>query len=408
VRINLRAAGILAFAAIILYLAGAYFGGVFMALFWLALILPLASGVLLVIWYSTTRYVQSFSTLRPVKGQDVQYSLTVGNESIFPLLDVEVSFTTVGPLMSSVLPPTRLYVPGGDVVKKRYVIQCPYRGAYTIGLERIELRDLLGIARIRPRATTETFYVYPRVLELKEFETGTDSLESATEGDAAGGVADYTLFNQLREYRAGESIRHMAWRKYAATGRPFLKQFDSTALPDVRLYVDLRRGNLTGATRFEQEDSVIETVVALVRHLLTRSTSVTVCAPGEPVYQFSGDAPEHFPEFYESTVQLEFHDTFSPAAMYRSDRAGGLVASKSIVIVTHIMDPDVFSLMEEYLEVERGISIIFSHTGYDESARSRAREFISRLRRKGADIIEIQSSATIIEDLERKRYVGSV
>ncbi len=183
--LNLRAVGILTFAAIVLYLAGSYFGGLFLTLFWLSLILPIGSGVLLVVWFSTTRYVQSFSTLRPVKGQDVQYGLTVGNESIFPLLDVEVRFTTVGPLMSSVLPPTRLYVPGGEVVKKQYVIQCPYRGAYTIGLERIELRDLLGLARMRPKATTETFYVYPRVLELKDFETGTDSLESASEGDAA-------------------------------------------------------------------------------------------------------------------------------------------------------------------------------------------------------------------------------
>ena len=407
-RLNLRALGVLVFAAVILYLAGAYFGRLFLAMFWLTLLLPAASLILLGIWYGTTRYVQSFSTLRPVKGQEVQYGLTVGNESVFPLLDVEVRFTSLGPLMSSVLPPARMYVPGGEVVKKQYIIRCPYRGSYTIGLESIELHDLLGIARMRPKATAETFYVYPRVLELKDFVAGTDSMESASEGDATGGVADYTLFNQLREYRAGESIRHMAWRKYAATGRPYLKQFDSTALPDVRLYVDLRSSPLTGAERFEQEDSVIEILVALVRHYLMRNTSITVCAPSEPVYQFLGDAPEHVPEFYESTVQLEFAPTVSPAALYRSDKAGGLVATKSVVIITHILDPDVFSLAEEYLEVERGISIIYSHTGYDAPSRARTRETIGRLRQKGADIIEVQGPATIVEDLERKRYVGSL
>ena len=405
--LNLRAAGIIAFAATILYLAGAYFGGLFTALFWLLVLLPVFSMVLLVIWFFTTRYIQSFSTLRPVKGQDVQYSLTVGNESLFPLLDAEVRFTSIGPLMSSVLPPARVYVQGGEVVKKQFVIRCPYRGIYTIGLERIVLHDLLGLLQLRPRAAAETFYVFPRVPELKRFTMGTDSLESFSEGDAAGGVPDYTLFNQLRVYRAGESIRHMAWRKFASTGRPFLKQFDSTAMPDVRIYFDLRSSPLEGASRFEQEDAVVETLVALVRFFLYRGTSVTVSAPGAKVYQFTGDAPEHFGEFYDSTVHLEFQNTISPAALYRSDRANGLVSSKSVLIITHIMDPDVFALAEEYLEVERSITIIYSHAGYDATRRHETRDFLYRLRQKGADIVEIDGPGTIVEDLERTRYVGS-
>ena len=401
--LNLRAAGILAFTAVIFYLAGAYFGGAFTALFWLILLLPAVSIVLLGFWFFTTRYIQNFSTLRPVKGQDVQYSLTIGNESVFPLLDVEVSFRSVGPLMSSILPPYRAYVQGGEVAKKQFVIQCPYRGIYTIGLERIVLSDLLGLVKLRPRATAETFYVYPRVLELHRFTTGTDSLESASEGDASGGVPDYTLFNQLREYRAGESIRHMAWRKFAATGRPFLKQFDSTAMPDVRFYLDLRLGPLQGAARFEQEDAVVEILVAMVRYFLGRGTAITVNAPGEKVYQFSGDSPELFREFYDSTIRLQFQDTISPAAMYRSDRANGLVTAKSVAIITHIMDPAVFSLVEEYLEVERSITIIYSHAGYDAQQRRETRDYFYRLRQKGADIVEVEGPGSIVEDLERKR-----
>jgi uncharacterized protein (DUF58 family) len=248
--------------------------------------------------------------------------------------------------------------------------------------------------------------VYPRVLELRRFSTGTDSLESASEGDSSGGVPDYTLFNQLREYRTGESIRHMSWKKFASTGRPFLKEFDTTASPDVRIYCDLRSGPLGGTERFEQEDAVIEILVALVRFFLQRSTGVTVNAASAEVYQFLGDAPEHFAEFYESTVHLEFHRTISPAALYRSDRANGLVKSKSIIIITHIMDPDVFALAEEYLEVERSITIIFSHAGYTERERERTREFFFRLRQKGADIIEVGTSLSILEDLERRRHAS--
>ena len=403
-RINVRALGILIFAEIILYLAGAYFGGPFITLFYLLIIFPVVSILLLVLWFTYTRYVQTFSTLRPVKGQDVQYTLSIGNEGVFPLPNVEVSFKSIGPLMRSALPPLSTYVQGGELVKNQFTIQCPYRGIYTIGLERLTIHDLLRLVTIHPKAHAETFYVYPRVLELTRFLTATDSYESISEGTSAGGVPDYTLFNQLKEYRRGESIRHISWKKFAATGKPFLREFDSTASPDVRLYLDLRESGFSGTAKYEQEDVSVEIVVALVRFFLDRSTGITVSAPGETAYQFTGDAPEHFAEFYDSTINLRFQRAISPAALYRSDRANGLVKSKSIIVVTHIMDPDVFALAEEYLEVERSITIIFNHTGHPAADQQEDREFIHRLRQKGAVIFEVEGPATIMENLENTNH----
>ena len=400
-RINLRAVGVLIFAEVLLYLAGAYFGGLFITLFYLLIFFPVVSLLLLALWFTYTKYVQTFSTLRPVKGQDVQYHLAIGNEAVFPVPNVEVNFRSVGPLMKEVLPPLSVYVQGGEMVKKQFTLQCPYRGMYTIGLERVTLHDLLRLVTIHPKAHAETFYVYPRVLELKRFVTATDSFESISEGSSTGGVPDYTLFNQLREYQRGESIRHISWKKFAATGKPFLREFDTTASPDVRLYLDLRESTFTGTARFEQEDVSVEILVALVKHFLDRSTGVTVSAPGKHAYQFTGDAPEHFAQFYDSTVELSFQRTISPASLYRSDRANGLVKSKSIIIVTHVMDPDVFALAEEYLEVERAITIVYNHTGYAEQEKKQRREFFHRLRQKGAVILEVEGPATILDDLEK-------
>ena len=72
--------------------------------------------------------------------------------------------------------------------------------------------------------------------------------------------------------------------------------------------------------------------------------------------------------------------------------------------MTHILDPDVFALAEEYLEVERSITIIFNHTGYPEEQRERSREFFHRLRQKGAVIFEVEEPATILENLERRTH----
>ena len=406
-KFNVQVAALYFFSVFILFLAGAYFGSLFIILFYALLALPVLSFFLLAIHCQFIKYFQNFSTLRPAKGEEIRYELILVNESVFPIPYLTIHFKSLGPSRQSFLKPLSVYIRGGKKFKKEYTIRCPYRGIYTVGIEKIEVRDILRIVSVSLPVQEETFYVYPRILELSRFFTVADSMESVSGGSDSGGFPDYTLFKQLNEYRDGESIRHISWKKLASTGIPYLKSYESSASPDVRIYLDLRACRPAGSIRYEQEDVSIEILTAMVKYFLEKRLDIQVRAPGEKSYHFTGDNPDYFKAFYESTVDIRFQNTISPAALYRLDRTYGEVKAKSIILITHIMDADTFALAEEYLEADRSIIIVFNHTGYGETDREKFRKYFFRLRQKNGLVVEVEGPDTIQQDLQKRVVILS-
>jgi uncharacterized protein (DUF58 family) len=301
--------------------------------------------------------------------------------------------------MELVMPGFSCFLRPREQLKREFSFKCAYRGIYTVGLERLEVEDPLRILTLRRSVVYQTFYVYPRILELTHFPLAAETIEGGGAGVSQGGDPDYALFTQLKEYREGESIRHMHWKKFISIGKPYIKNYDTTAEPDLHIYLDLRRPEKTGLTALDIEDTSIEILVALVKNFLERRISIQISAPGREVYRFQGIHPSQFERFYRSTMNLIFQDTISPATLYRADSAA---TSKegSTLIVTHLLDGDIFSLVEESLVQSSSIILVFNQAGYTQEEKEQADNYFQSLRERGARILVVDSSDTIVTDLE--------
>jgi hypothetical protein len=346
------------------------------------------------------KYHQDFSTEHPVKGESVSYRLALANEAWLPLHCLQARFKAVHPFLEEVLPDFSMHLPAGGRLEREYRIHCPFRGIYTVGLESLEAEDSLGLLRLRRRVWHRTFYVYPRVLMLRAFSAGPERSEQLAQGSSVGAVPDFALFAQLRRYRRGEPLRHVAWKKFAATGTPFLKEFDTSAQPGVSIYFDLRETGLSGRQALQAEDVSMEILVALVRYYLDRGIPLSVRAPGRSLFGFQGSLPSQFQDFYASTMKLIFQPAISPAALYRYDMQGGEAEGSSAILVTHRYDPEVFALLESSLAVGTPLALILNQSGHEEAERRRALPYLQALRERGAAIRLVRGTATILEDLE--------
>lgn len=411
-RIRVKALSIYVFSLFLLYLAGVYFGSHLLVLFFLFAIYPFLSLLILVFLYFNLKYHQSFSTDHPVKGESVECRFIISNDFILPVTHVDIGFKAVTPFRVSPFPAFSSYVRHSESIERKYTLQCPFRGIYTVGLEKIEIHDLLLFFTFKLPVYVKTFYVYPRILELKTLPTGIKSLQGRSEGASSGGVPDYSLFARLREYRDGEPTRHISWKKFASTGRPYLKEYEMTAGPDVHIFFDLRKSTgwkLEGSdvtSEYEQEDASIEILIALTKYFLERGISTAVTAAGREYYEFVGNDRTHFTAFYESTTSLIFQDTVSPASLYRSGNLTGKDESGSVIFITHIRDPEIFSVVEDSVAAEKGTILVFNQSCYPKRECEENLLYFDHLRNEGAEILTVKGSETILQDLERRAYAG--
>ncbi len=396
-RVNFKLLSLYAFSLSIMYLAGLYFGDVLQMLFIFFCLYPVFSLFSLVIWYAGLDFEQSFSTLMPVKGEKINYRLMIFNRSFLPLPSVKMEFEHVSPSMNLDLPPYSASIGAGRGHDNTFEIQCPYRGEYTIGIKSLEVHDFFQLFSLKKNVRPEKFTVFPRVIELDTFSPVATTIEGDGKNASAGIMPDSTLFQQLREYREGDSIRHIYWKKYASTGRPILKEYERTKKSGVRIYFDTRKHQWRGVNELEQEDVSVETLVALVKYLLDRRIHTTVIAPGWKGGLFASQEPEYFEEFYRATLDLRFSPVASPVVVYHEDRSTGDLESQTVIFITHIIDPKIFAIRENAQEHE--LHFIMNSAGYMDRDLKEIEGIVESAREFGAEALCVRSEASIREDL---------
>jgi len=395
--LRLKNLAVLVFSLIILYLAGFYFGGYLMTLFYFALTLPLLSLILCLITLAGMRYHQDFDTEHPVKGQEIHYRLTLSNESIVPIAHMHCSFKAIHQHMDLTMPGFSTYLKAKGEKTESYTFRCSYRGIYTVGLERIEISDPLGFITTSPSVLYRTFYVYPRILRIPQLPLEIRNWEGGGTGSSHGGDPDLSLYTQLRQYSEGQSIRHIHWKKFALTGKPFLTEYETTAEPEIRVYLDTRPCQGRGNQVLEIEDTSVEITVALVKYFLDRGIFLTVLAPGRDVFRFAGAAAADFDRFYRATINIMFQTTISPSQLFRSEGSSASHGNRTTLFITHLMDPELLGLIEDSLITETPFVLIYNGVGQER--KGRVSPAFHRLREKGAKILVVENPESIVADL---------
>ncbi len=380
-----------------MYLAGVYFGTALFVLFIFFCALPVFSIIILIIWYIGLDSSQSFSALVPVKGDMLQYRLMVFNRSFVPIPSVTVEFASVSPALDAELPSFSLSIEPGTGRTKDFSVRCLYRGKYELGVRALRTHDFLQLLALRKKTRTETLNVYPRIVELEPYSPIAQGAAGNGRHPSAGMQTDPTLFKQLREYREGDSIRHIYWKKYASIGRPVLKEYERTKRRGTRIYFDTRKNRAGGINELEQEDVSVEILVALTKHLLERNVHTTVIAPGWEGGCIESDEMKGFDDLYRATIELEFSESPSPAEAYFEDRRNGNLESQTVIFITHIIDPEIFALRDH--SREHSFHFIVNGACYASKEVAEINAMLDSVKEYGAHGLCIRAADTIREDL---------
>ena len=396
-RVNIRPLALYAFSLVIMYLAGVYFGTFLFVLFITFLVLPLISFVSFLIWIAGVGCEQEIGKSAPVKGDVVKYRLNLRNRGVLPIPIAGVHFANVSEALRATLPDFEAYLPARRTYETSYDITCPYRGTYELGVKEIVVRDQLRFFEFRKRIEPIKVTVYPRVLVIPRFAPVAQDIEGVGRYSSAGLLPDSTLFYQLKEYRDGDSIRHIYWKKFASTGKPFLKDYDRTKRAGVRIYLDVIPSQRRDINRLEQEDVSIEALVAVVRYLLFRRVHTTVIAGTNPRLAFTGQDAVNFEKLYDAAARVSFSKGAPVDALFRSDLLAGMLESQTCVFITHNLDARTVTLTEGSEAYDT--ILLLNRAGIPERRLEEFDRFVGETKRRGRNVVVLRGSNTLVEDL---------
>jgi uncharacterized protein (DUF58 family) len=383
----------------IVYLAGVYLGGTLLVVWYAMLLLPLFSLAQMIATRVGLRYHQEFSNDHPAKGEAVGYYLSVTNETRVPSAPITASFH-MGRVERG-LDTRRFQLRAHETRNIDQSVRCPYRGVYTVGLDRLVVWDLFGWIGFTVPVFSRTFYVYPRVLSLPSALPGFETEHAVAQSPSAGVEIDYTLYRSLRPYRPEDDARHISWRKLAAVGEPLVKEYDTAAEPGVTICMDTRPTG-SGVTALATEDGVIEIVVALAKHYLDREVPVSIVTGTDVTRIDPGDEAE-FARFHSRTISLFFRSQVSPALLYEYHRSEAALSEGTVIFVTHVLDPEVFELVERSGGRSVHAAAIVDVAGLSDDERGRGELMKRSLRESGGELILVESADELTEELAQWR-----
>lgn len=386
--VHVRTIALYLFCLMLSYLAAAYFGSVLLIIFYVLLLYPIVSAVVLIHWFINLDFYQSFRSYQAVRGQSVDYWLFLCNDGSLPITRVCVRFHSIlSPLVSSLGTQERR--------EHHFQVRFSHRGVYPVGVASVEISDFLHFFTLRKKTPSRYFSVYPRIYELNRFVVGMEDLRGWINARPEVDDSDRSFFGWLRDYREGEPIHSICWKKFAATGRPYLKEFEGAAGGVVHIYFDLRECLDSGIDNLSQQDGSLEILVAIVKYLLDRSITTLVTAPGNPPYQFVGAHRDSFRSFYLSTLSLSFHRAPSPAQLFRMDSVNMLSEYCTQIFIAHAFDEDLMSVIEGGQKSHAKMVLFMNHIGSPQEVRQFNQRRLSAISASQVPIIVVENQESL-------------
>jgi uncharacterized protein (DUF58 family) len=388
---------------LVVYLAASYLGGILAYASRFLSVLLILDLVHLFWNFRRIRYSQNFSTTHPVKGQNVEYIFRLRMESPIPGSRVLVKFKGIRQDLRMDYGVRNMdFFPGAGAFKEhRNQIQCPFRGTYTVGLDSIELQDALAMVWITVPVWFITFYVYPRLVELESCRLIGEGKHAMATSIADGAIVDPTRFRSLTSYRPGESVRHLAWKKFAATGVPFLREWERSAFPGITLYLDTQRRCVPDYQSLQAEDCALEILLALAHWFVGQDIPVYIRNEGGIAGLESG--LDGFPRFITDTARISFcprNDKGRPSliADFESDIHDGTLGTVAAAGIFRSFDHEVVSFLETYSDESRHCYAIVVALALAPEEYRKARDYRA-YSPYGNRLVLVRDSDTIMEDL---------
>jgi hypothetical protein len=277
-------------------------------LFFGALVFPLISLSFAFFTLTSFRLLENVDQRIVVKGDVITYSYKISNHTKLLFCPMTITFTDSKVLFKdTILGEEDEFILYPDEVKETAKrVDCRYRGCYHIGIQVISIRDFFNLFKLNFKSIENPkILVYPKIRELEEGNKNTSLIET-TESIVSKTNKDPSIFSNVRDYRAADSLKTIHWKLSAKQSKLLTKQYEGSVNCHTKIII-----NSDGLPfNFEQnvviQDYIIESVVATIKYLLQNNTPLRLAYYKHDNQSISGNNNNDFGQFYNALANMMF------------------------------------------------------------------------------------------------------
>jgi uncharacterized protein (DUF58 family) len=254
---------------------------------WLYVLAAIAAGVWLTALFVPRRMLRRLSLTRRINGvtapaelelyagRPVTLDLELANAARTPALQVRgTEICPFAPAADRTQPFFAPVVSSGGSTMLHYETLCARRGWFEFPPITLTTRAPFGLFSARRSMIASTsVLVFPEYRELERL-TLLDRMASAENTFAHIGVGGEVV--GVREYRPGDSRRHIHWRSTARVGRLIVKEFAQETQPGLTIALDLRAASVIGLDENTTLELAIKVAATLARYADRHDLPVTL------------------------------------------------------------------------------------------------------------------------------------
>lgn len=302
-------------------------GRIYYLLFYTMLLLLLLS-LASVLWVLFTAQIEMRGVKpRVERGEALMTIFTVRHASLLPVSSLRIRLNV--PSAFSASQEISVSTPPFKTRTFRYMVRCPHRGSYEVGVTRLRAKDLFGLFSISKKSGLRLLRVdvYPKsydvpFMELKAGDTGPELRSRATE--------DASSPSDVRKWQEGDVLKKVHWKLTMRRRELMVRTFEESSRPDTLIVPDLAEISALPDQALSIEDCVCEVCLSQARAQLEEGYPVRMpllsARPGEVAGQF----PQDFTMFAETLMRVKFdspypYEQVQLQMLRRSTRTGGCV-----------------------------------------------------------------------------------
>lgn len=212
-------------------------------------------------------------------GERVPIQLKIENSSRLPIPWIQI-FESV-PVALRTKKPTRIAVTFRPKEQKTitYEVQTMRRGYYRVGPMLLTVGDLFGFTERSARLAADYLTIYPKIIPLQQLGFSS-RLPFGTLASRQRLFEDPARPAGVRQFRSGDSLRHINWKVSARKESLLVKTFQPAISLESMILLNLNTNDYADRNRYDGPEWSIVVAASLAAHLTSSRQSVGLATNG--------------------------------------------------------------------------------------------------------------------------------